>query len=397
MNNRVTEIEGIRGVLSVIVIAGHIYYQPLYWFWGCMEVFFCISGFLITRILLTNRDRAGFLKVYFTRRIIRIWPMYYVGMGFAYAIYRVTDGITDPLLGLSSVWNPNWYEVAAPFLFLQNLELYFKAPRLHYLMLFDPSWSVAVEEQFYLIWPFVILFVLRKATVPTRWLFAAGALMLSLLLRTALAQPSALQVWLLGCRLDGFILGAVLAYSEVAAVQSRPLVDRCVAIFRWLWIWPCLALTPYLLKGYFGIRLPIPHLIAKTFLDPYFNFALLGFSVLGYVVFHGAKNHASPFLRMLNLRPLQHLGTISYSTYLLHFPIVVGLSPYLISAYGLPPIFRAIIGFGLSIALAHLTYTYVEAQAMRLKRRFAYVATPNAGDALCTNQSSVAESSPAKP
>ncbi len=389
-SRRITEIEGIRGLLSLIVVGGHLFVtngwhpenQPLFWYAGCMDVFFCISGFLITRILLGNQDRpdfhrAAFLKNYFIRRILRIWPMYYLGMLFAYLVYRVSGGMTAH--GEFHPWHPAWYEVLIPFFYLQNVELYFGHPLFNYLFIFVHSWSVAVEEQFYLVWPFVVLFLLRRAGPALRLAAGGGAILLAMVLRVKLLHLSTVTLWLLATRLDGFVLGALLAYVEraVAAGQAAPALSR---MFRWLWLWPCIELLPYLSQGYFGIDWHLPRSLDKTLFDPFFNFALLGFSLIGYCVFFGSSVHGkSPVVRLLNLRPLAHLGAISYSTYLLHVPIVFALLPLLRNAYDLSTWASFAIGYALTLGLAHFTYTFVEAQAMRLKKRFGYAAEPRSG------------------
>jgi peptidoglycan/LPS O-acetylase OafA/YrhL len=380
---RISEIEGIRGILSLIVLGGHVfiaggatdYRQPLFWYGGCMEVFFCISGLLITRILLSNQGRPGFLKNYFIRRVLRIWPMYYFGMLLTLFIFWFSDGMTA--MGEYHPWHPNLYEALAPVFYLQNLELYLGHPRLHELFIFNHSWSVAVEEQFYLLWPFVTLFLLRRSPAALRLALAAGAILLSMALRSKMSPLGTFAYWLLGTRLDGFILGALLAYAERAVLDNDRAALWLKRALRWLWLWPCLALVPFMSMGYLGMQWPLPRLLLKTLFDPYFNFALLGFSVIGYCLFHGtAANGGGPLVRLLNLRPLAYLGTISYSTYLLHVPIIFAVVPILLDAYQLSGIWPFLISYGLTLSLAHFSFSFIEAQAMRLKQRFAYAGGP---------------------
>ncbi len=380
---RISEIEGIRGILSLIVVGGHVFIaggwaadrQPLFWYAGCMEVFFCISGFLITRILLSNLGRPGFLKNYFIRRVLRIWPMYYFGMLFALLVYAVSNGMTA--MGEYHPWHPTLYEALAPVFYLQNLELYFGHPRLHELFIFNHSWSVAVEEQFYLIWPFVILFVLRRSPPLLRLALGAAAILLSMYLRSRMIYLGTFTYWLLATRLDGFILGAFLAYLERAKVDGQAPALLASKAFRWLWLWPCLGLLPFLSAGYLGLTWHLPRLLDKTLFEPFFNFALLGFCLIGYCLFYGSSVRSGGLLAwLLNLRPLAYLGTISYSTYLLHVPIIFAVSPLLMNAYHLPRIWGFIFGYGLTLSLAHFSFNFIEAQAMRLKKRFSYAGGP---------------------
>jgi len=380
---RISEIEGIRGVLSLIVVGGHVfiaggatdYQQPLFWYGGCMEVFFCISGLLITRILLSNQGRPGFLRNYFIRRVLRIWPMYYFGMLLTLLIYWLSDGMTAQ--GEYHPWHPTLYEALAPVFYLQNLELYLGHPRLHDLFIFNHSWSVAVEEQFYLLWPFVTLFLLRRAPATLRLALGAAAILLSMVLRVKMLHLGTFAYWLLGTRLDGFILGALLAYAERAVLEGNAAALWLRRALRWLWLWPCLALVPFLSMGYLGIDWHLPRLLDKTLFDPYFNFALLGFSLIGYCLFHGsAAKENGLVVRLLNLKPLAYLGTISYSTYLLHVPIIFAVAPILLQTYHLSGIWPFVIGYGLTLALAHFSFHFIEAQAMSLKKRFSYAGGP---------------------
>ncbi|MBV8063070.1 MAG: acyltransferase [Nevskia sp.] len=380
---RIGEIEGVRGVLSLIVLGGHVfiaggatdYQQPLFWYGGCMEVFFCISGFLITRILLSNAGRPGFLKNYFVRRVLRIWPMYYFAMLLTLLIYLFSNGMTA--MGEYHPWHPTLYEALNPVFYLQNLELYLGRPRLDYLFIFNHSWSVAVEEQFYLMWPFVTLFLLRRAPAVLRLALAAAAILLSMVLRSKMLHLGTFAYWLLGTRLDGFILGAFLAYLERAALEGRAAALWLGRSLRWLWLWPCFGLLPFLSLGYLGRDWHLPGLLNKTLFDPTFNFAGLGFCLIGYCLFHGsAAQRNGPLVRLLNLKPLAYLGTISYSTYLLHVPIIFAVVPILLDAYHLSGLWPFVISYGLTLSLAHFSFNFIEAQAMRLKKRFAYAGGP---------------------
>jgi peptidoglycan/LPS O-acetylase OafA/YrhL len=285
----------------------------------------------------------------------------------------VTAGSTNPLYGMPSEWDPAWYEVVMPLIYLQNVEMYFGVERFKYLFIFDHSWSVAVEEQFYLVWPFVLLLLLNRASVVTKLFMMAAGLLLATVLRIKYWDGGAWYFWLLGTRFDGFIFGTALAFLEFAVIRKQPLVLMAVGTFRWLWLLPVLLLAPYLIQGYIPGSFVIPGFLFKTALNPFFGFGLLGFCLVGYCVFYDrARARSINWVGFLNWRAMQHLGTISYSTYLLHVPIVFAVAPYLIMSYDLPPYFKGIIGFGLSIGLAHFTFNFVEAQAMRLKKSFKY-------------------------
>ncbi len=212
-------LDGWRGVAIAAVMLYHLWPRRHYrvatvasFGWMGVDLFFVLSGFLITRILLAARERPHYFRNFYARRTLRIFPLYYAVVlavavawpvwGPAHERVRVVGPHAAVALAyLTNLWQAytgTWYQVPAPF----NVG--------HF-------WSLAVEEQFYLVWPVAVLAIAG----PKRLLAACGACVgISLACRLALwtrGGPEMVPFVLTPCRLDGLGLGAALA-----VVSTRP-------------------------------------------------------------------------------------------------------------------------------------------------------------------------------
>jgi peptidoglycan/LPS O-acetylase OafA/YrhL len=171
------ELDGLRGAAILMVFLLHYVtdsrshegnFGLLYHFaqifrlgWSGVDLFFVLSGFLIGGILLDARSTSNVFRTFYTRRIHRILPIYYVLIAVyltgSYAVAKWN------LLG-SAPYVENPLHPVAYFLFLQNIVKASPSPFYHYLV--SPTWSLAVEEQFYLIAPFLIGYL--SPAVPQR-------------------------------------------------------------------------------------------------------------------------------------------------------------------------------------------------------------------------------------
>jgi peptidoglycan/LPS O-acetylase OafA/YrhL len=141
----IPELDGLRGVAILAVMLFHMQVRGVALGWAGVELFFVLSGFLITRILLESRDKPHYLRNFYARRALRIFPLYYVVL--------VVTLILPPPHGFGRSRTSLWY-----FAYLQTLPLVrgrFEASPLPH------SWTLAIEEQFYCLWPFVLLLLRR--------------------------------------------------------------------------------------------------------------------------------------------------------------------------------------------------------------------------------------------
>jgi peptidoglycan/LPS O-acetylase OafA/YrhL len=347
----VPELDGVRGVAVLLVMICHsAMWLPHSWLRTVLvegkigvDLFFVLSGFLITGILLdTQRDRSA-LRNFYIRRGLRIWPLYFGFLLVAFVALRrmVPSGL--------SPW--------AYALFLQNF-LYTAGigPVL------DPTWSLAVEEQFYLIWPWIAL----RATRETVLKICCGVLVAAPLLRCAFHFMGASDQFIYVntfCRLDGIAAGGVLAaWARSPSFDIRQF--RRPAILAFLvagaGITTCYTLAPrhWLFAELRGTSVAI---------------AFAGFVALGLAI----NNSKRLLARVLRNWSLAGIGRISYALYLFNLPVYSAMHGHAAAA-ALAHLPAPIIGVVrvasenlLVLALAILSWKIYESPFLKLKSRWA--------------------------
>ena len=290
-----------------------------------VDLFFVLSSYLITALLQRELAQTGTLSIgaFYVRRCLRIWPLYFA---FVFAVFAV-----DLRWGggaLLRVYGPGFLTFTGNWSIVRHG---FPDSALGIL------WSISVEEQFYLLWPPLLLLVGPRRMVPTALLlwaagFAARAVMV--------AGGAPFQVtWCSSfSHLDAIALG-VLAAARPPQRQG--------------WMAPAgaavMALSPWLLAGSPALEV------------------LLGYPLeMGgaFLVVVGAGGS-----RLLARPALVWLGRVSYGLYVFHQLVlrtVVGLT-------GMPFALRTLLSFALTVLLAALSYTFLESPFLRLKRRFSVV------------------------
>jgi peptidoglycan/LPS O-acetylase OafA/YrhL len=203
---RVPQLDAVRGVAILIVMVHNISLKYPAWSsevwakdgWMGVDLFFALSGFLITGVLLDTKGAAKYFENFYARRILRIWPLYWVLLLFMFVAMRFVSGAEyAKVLETASPW---W---AFP-LFLQNFLL---ASSINAAGPLAVTWSLAIEEQFYL----VCAPVVRFCTAKTLWILAIVEMCLSPGLRYFLAMRQVDLYTNVFCRLDALMAGVVLA------------------------------------------------------------------------------------------------------------------------------------------------------------------------------------------
>jgi peptidoglycan/LPS O-acetylase OafA/YrhL len=189
---RIPQLDGLRGLAIVMVFVSHAYRSEL--LWSGVDLFFVLSGFLISRSLLEQRQRhlslGGFLVTFYNRRARRILPAYVLVLGLISFLFGIH-------------WMHHWYL----FLFLMNTNAFFQIVRPYPLVIL---WSLAVEEQFYLVWPLVIYWCSDRSLA---WL-AASLVLAAPGIRYigTVAMPGRWQIYSSTlCRMDLLAAGGLIA------------------------------------------------------------------------------------------------------------------------------------------------------------------------------------------
>jgi peptidoglycan/LPS O-acetylase OafA/YrhL len=335
----IPEIDGLRALAILGVLFFHLHLRFNSLGWTGVELFFVLSGFLITRILLSTRGKPHYFRTFYTRRTLRIFPIYYLVI-ILVALAGGERGVAPYYLTYSQT-------------ITQLRSSFADAPMLGH------TWTLAIEEQFYLVWPLVILMVTGR-----RLLGVLGAMFIgSLAIRYALqshASPFLIDGWI-GVQLDTFALGALLAYL----LTERPRQQ----VQRWCG-WALLAGSAAVigLVGAVGLN-PFwtPYQWAHTPYGPWVItiFALTSVGVTGMA----ATRH--PLVSWLSAKPLVALGKISYGLYLYH-PFVFAAVSQVMDRLGRFPL-RGVVwplaDIGCSIIVAQGSWLLIETPFLRLKER----------------------------
>jgi peptidoglycan/LPS O-acetylase OafA/YrhL len=264
--------------------------------WSGVDLFFVLSGFLITGILWDTRTAPDRARSFYSRRALRILPLYY-GVLAAVFIVRPVLGIAHRRDDLVLASEQVWY-----WTYLCDWRIAFDHP--HGQTFLTHFWSLSIEEQFYLAWPLIVWRCTRRATLRIAGALAIGALALRCLVVGATRTPEAAYA-LLPCRLDALAVGAILALAvrgPRGAVAVRPWIVR--AALAGLGTVALLAL----LRPSVGFVDPAMMTIGYTALD----WAFAG------LVFAGATAR----LPILEWTPLRLAGRYSYGLYVYH-PLVM--------------------------------------------------------------------------
>jgi peptidoglycan/LPS O-acetylase OafA/YrhL len=338
-----------------------------------VQLFFVLSGFLITGILWQAREAVqsgrssatGVFQRFFVRRTLRIFPLFYgtLALLFVLGVPEVRD---------SWIWHVSY---------LSNV---------HFAMLgwfplhISHLWSLAVEEQFYLVWPFLIVLTPARFVLPVL---------------TAIAVTGPVYRWLgawldvgwmwtytpLFANVDSLALGGILAYAWAA---DRSLRSRMAWIGAWIGTPLVIGL---LVLGTLHISLGLAHsALEQTIWAAFFVWLVDG----------AARGFTGGAGRVLQLRPLLYLGRISYGLYVLH-PLVIGAARWTFRQVGEPypnqPAVMFVLLVAATVVVAACSWHFYEKPLNDLKQRFDFRFLPPEGSRLSCSASSRARSSMSRP
>jgi len=327
-------------VLFVVLYHSHPRFQhtPFYvaslWGWTGVNLFFVLSGFLITSILLESRDKPHYFRNFYARRSLRIWPVYVLALAVC---YLKADWFVGMPVGQAIRTAPWW----AYLLFIQNLFFLDLPPGL------GPTWSLAIEEQYYLLWAPLVRF-LRKP-----WMLA-GALATALIASPVFRMTHV--AWITKTHtlthLDGIAMGSLIAL----ALYTIPWRRRT---------WAILGLC---LSGA-GFTLAATIAGGTALLDSALTCGFGG-AVLASIASTGAHNPVNGLLRR---GPLPFYGRISYGMYMTHIMVFIyyGWFDLRMDAYGTAGDL-AVVAFRLAVctAVAAILWYGFESRILKLKRYF---------------------------
>jgi peptidoglycan/LPS O-acetylase OafA/YrhL len=345
----IPEVDGLRGIAILLVLLFHFIPDgtPVlsaisdYGGHG-VDLFFVISGFLITGVLLDRRGRPHYFRDYWARRTLRIFPLYYLVVLLLFAVVpQLQQGAWSETATVQDLGSPWWY-----VLHVVNYRPAFSET-------FTQSWSLSVEEQFYVLIP-VLVAVLSKRRVGWVLFAAAACAPLFRLLFLSLDQKQH-AYFATPARMDGIALGCLLA---VIVRSTRVLPSQRV----------------------FGVAFVV---FAGTFacaFDPSMAFddgyqSVLGFSLVALamasLLMWALLGRSCWTTGWLRFPPLRFLGKICFALYLVHVPLnTLVIEPWLRPMLGIDELSAAFVTMAISVFIAALSWYGFERPILKLKSRF---------------------------
>ncbi|MGV3722003.1 MAG: acyltransferase family protein [Actinomycetota bacterium] len=343
----IASLDGIRALSFLIVFVAHAGLEK--WAPGYLGLtsFFFLSGYLITTLLRREAERSGGINLpaFYVRRVLRIFPPFYVVLILALmlAALGVLRGPADlhgwpyQALHLTNYYiiHSGWWDGLAPGTWVY--------------------WSLAVEEHFYLVFPFLYLLLRRSISAPGRQALILLGLCAAVLawrcwLVFALHAPKDRLYVATDTRIDSILFGCILALWSNPALDLSPFSER-----QWKRGWLPAGVGLLLLSVIF--RHPL--------YDQTVRYTLQGIALIP--IFYVAVRYPTwGAFRLLNQGWARWIGALSYSLYLLHTAVIYGVRQWTI----LPPLLQGLLSLGIGILLAVGIRYAVEEPCARLRKRF---------------------------
>lgn len=323
-------LDGLRTLAVFLVILSHQYIWELGWVG--VQLFFVLSGYLITGILYRARSSSlsTYLRIFYGRRVLRIFPLYYAYL--AVVLVACIAGTLPPTV---------WKRLGYAALYLAN----------HYPVQSDEGgrllwhfWSLAVEEQFYLVWPFLIYFCPQQLLRPMLLTIACAGPLIRAFVNTRFGLPGYLMI----AHFDAFALGALSALYPWTRHAARSVIACFLLSALGLWLldhdvpWP---------GGMYGWHY-----------------------IFGLSVFNVASALLIELLVRRQLLPglfenkvVRYLGKVSYGIYIFHFPAQAAIERL---ARGVPTLGQLLLQVAATVAISAASYELFEVRFLVLKERW---------------------------
>jgi len=375
----IPELDGLRavGILAVIMVhwnpLGHHYNEVLPFVtrfprlgWVGVDLFFTISGFLITGILLSTKGKEGYFKNFMARRALRIFPVYYLLLFLVWVVFPLLPDFyeyvfsSDTPIGVVSYW-----------LYFSNIMMGY-GPAKHELL--QITWSLSIEEQFYLVFPlFVYRYTPRTLAKIAIGILIAGPILRAFCLFYLGNSANSIQ-FLTPLKLDSICYGILLRIwlESMSVDQFRKYQKLAVRL---------LPLIPLGLLAMLYLQesqtADGKRLVGQNPWNIVIGFSFLGFGSALLILASLGENKKFWLNRFLTQKYMINIGIISYGIYLYHETVEVMLSDYLVGVLGFeePSLimkfcFFIPVSFVLTMTIATLSWRYFEKPILQYKKLF---------------------------
>lgn len=367
-------LDGLRGtaILAVLLFKSCEGFQPSTWAgkavgqlfgcgWAGVDLFFVLSGFLISGILLDTKGLSHYFRNFYARRTLRVFPLYYGVLFVTFVVLGRWIPINDPAAA-KIVHHQSWlWTYQTNLAFLVKRSVFFDSGWLR----FNHFWSLAIEEQFYLVWPLLIFLLSRRKLAVACWLLVGGALFMRVALFFA-HQPRGAMFYPTLCRTDSLSMGALLAIairSRLGAGGLQPIARKAAAVSGLaliaIWIW--------------RRQLDVNNITTLTF-----GFTLLAVFAASILVLALNPSPEHPWVKLMENRTLRLLGKYSYAMYVLHMLVITALDRHLTINWfvahsrfeALGMVLHAAVFCLATVAVGFLSWHLYEKHFIRAKRFF---------------------------
>jgi peptidoglycan/LPS O-acetylase OafA/YrhL len=376
---RILELDGLRGFALLFVLIGHYLEsappygalgaiaRPFRMGWSGVDLFFVLSGFLIGGILLDARESSSYFRTFYLRRFFRIVPLYYVWI-CAYILIALVAGPFVSRHAQGAQMQTADLAVLGHFLFLQNFYNPLGGAVTDFW--FGALWSLAVEEQFYLVSPLLIRLLTNGRLRQLLIAVIVSAPLIRMLVRAIAGADSWLPYRLTLCRADALAWGILLAMlwrSEKArawlAANSKQLYKPFVAL---------LAGMVVLSARFWGPKYLLTESIGYSWIAAFYGVVLL--LVL--------LRPQSTVAKIARLGWLREVGRVSYCMYIIHFAVfricVIALLHKTMTMENRVDFAVAVFAGFLTYALACLSWWLFENPLLKIGHRFKYATASGA-------------------
>lgn len=364
-------LDGLRGIAIILVLLHHLtIYRPTRgideWIatvpligWSGVDLFFVLSGFLITGILIDARGSRRYFSSFYARRTLRIFPLYYLVVFVALLLVPLSQTLHRVLVG------PYPDPPHAPYWFYYTNFSIAERGLVHGWL--DIAWSLAIEEQFYIVWAVLVAITAPRLLGPICALIVIASPIARMVAWDRAMDPTAIYV-LTWFRLDGLATGALLAW-----LLRREWLARLGRVAPWAAL-AGLAGIGYIIwqngdAWWWHRRMQVA------------GFSLMAFTGGAMLVAAVGRGDGSWWSRALSAGWLRAFGKYSYSLYLFHLPVMRGIREWVFDPAdyamlaGWPWVGQLLfyaVATAPAFALSWLSWRAFEAPILKLKAKFPY-------------------------
>jgi len=363
-------LDGMRTIAIALVFLVHLLPEAVPFGWFGVYIFFVLSGFLITGILFDSRETAHRYKNFYARRALRIFPLYYGVLLLLTVAKWTTHGTAPPFFWLWFVYLQNYFWTATHGMALDFLV----SGGGHAFAAIGHFWTLAIEEQFYLLWP-PIVFLVRSRR---RLMQVCVACVVARVLLTIYLQAHSPQVFqdggvlyrTLPTQCDGFLVGGLLALW-LRGKPSPKVIDYAglmagAAILLFSGLLTLLRFEPGWIGGgdAFSALSGFQNTIGITLL-----------SLVSAIFLLAVTQPGSWAYRCCNLAPMRSLGRVSYGLYVYHLPLFVITGGRLLRLFGKHSagdlaVIHAVLTVVATVLVSYISFDLYEKRFLLLKNRF---------------------------